>query len=68
MVLDAWTATHRHERSAMDTVTLLLGIATLTLAGVTLHAWRLGNDKRDLALLGSLAGLSGLGTMTAAIV
>jgi hypothetical protein len=29
----------------MDTATLLLAIMTVTLTAVTLHAWRLGNEK-----------------------
>lgn len=45
----------------MDIATLLLGTFALTLLVVTLHAWRLGNEKRDVALLGALAGLSGFG-------
>lgn len=52
----------------MDTATLLLGIMTVVLVGVTLHAWRLGNEKRDVALLGAFAGLAGVGTAAAALV
>lgn len=52
----------------METATLLLGVTALTLVGVTLHAWKLGNDRRDVALLGAFAGLSGIGAATAAIL
>lgn len=46
----------------MDTSTLLLALLTATLAGVTFHAWRLGNEKRDVALLGVFSGLCGVGS------
>ena len=52
----------------MDTSTLLLAILTLCLAGVTFHAWRLGNEKRDVVLLGVFSGLLGAGTAVAAIL
>ncbi len=35
---------------------------------VTFHAWRLGNEKRDAALLGAVGGLFGVGTAVAAIL
>jgi len=37
----------------MDTSTLLLAILTLCLVGVTFHAWRLGNERRGVVLLGA---------------
>ena len=44
-------------------------LAILTLSGrVTFHAWRLGNEKRDVALLGVFSGLCGAGTAVAAIL
>ncbi len=46
----------------MDNSTFLLGLLTATLIGVTFHAWRLGNEKRDVALLGVVGALCGLGT------
>jgi hypothetical protein len=46
----------------MDTVTTILVVLTVTLAGVTWHAWRLGNERRDVALLGTFATLCGAGT------
>jgi hypothetical protein len=52
----------------MDTGTLILAILTTALAGVTFHAWRLGNERRDVALLGTFSGLCGVGTTVAAIL
>ena len=52
----------------MDTSTLLFAILTATLAGVALHAWRLGNERRDFALLGVFGGLCGVGTVVTAIL
>lgn len=52
----------------METNSFLAAIMTVTLAGVTFHAWRLGNEKRDVALLGVFCGLCGVGTAVAWIV
>ena len=52
----------------MDTSTLLFAILTICLVGVTFHAWRLGNEKRDVVLLGLFSGLMGVGTAVSAIV
>jgi hypothetical protein len=52
----------------MDTSTLLFAIITLCLAGVTFNAWRLGNEKRDVVLLGVFSALMGAGTAVTAIV
>jgi uncharacterized membrane protein YadS len=52
----------------MDTAVFILAIMTATLFAVTFHAWRLGNEKRDVALLGVVAGLCGVGTAVAAIL
>lgn len=52
----------------MDTSTLILVMFTVTLAGVAIHAWRLGNDGRDVALLGVFGGLSGVGAAVTAIL
>ena len=52
----------------MNTSTLLFAILTLCLAGVTFHAWRLGNETRDVVLLGAFSGLMGAGTVVAAIL
>lgn len=52
----------------MDTSTLLFAILTICLVGVTFHAWRLGNEKRDVALLGVFSGLTGVGTAFSAFL
>jgi hypothetical protein len=52
----------------MDNTTLLLGLMAVSLIGVTIHAWRLGNEKRDVALLGVVAALCSTGTAGAAWV
>ena len=52
----------------MDTSTLLFAILTLCLVGVTFHAWRLGNEKRDVVVLGVFSGLMGAGTAVTAIL
>lgn len=45
-----------------------MGLAsTITLLWVTWQARRLGNDRRDVALLGASAALSGLGTGVAVL-
>ena len=51
----------------METSVLLLAIMTVTLIGVAFHAWRIGNERRDVALLGVFAGLFGAGTAVAAV-
>lgn len=43
------------QRAAMDDDTLASLIMTFTLLGVTWHAWRIGNERRDVALLGAFA-------------
>jgi hypothetical protein len=52
----------------MDTSTLVFAILTLCLLGVTFHAWRLGNERRDVVLLGGFSALMGVGTTVAAIL
>lgn len=52
----------------MDSSTLVFTILTICLVGVTLHAWRLGNEKRDVLLLGVFSALMGTGTAVAAIL
>jgi O-antigen ligase len=52
----------------MDTSTLFFAILTLCLAGVTFQAWRLGNEKRDVVLLGVFSGLLGAGTAVTTIL
>jgi hypothetical protein len=51
----------------MDTLTPLAAVMTITLAAVTFHAWRLGNEKRDVALLGVFRGLFGVGTVASVL-
>lgn len=51
----------------MDTTTLFLAILTAALAGSAFHAWRLGNERRDVALLGAFSGLLGVGTVVTAV-
>jgi hypothetical protein len=51
----------------MDTMTLLLAIMAVCMIGVTLHAWRIGNEKRDVALLGVVAVLFSAGTGVAVL-
>jgi hypothetical protein len=46
----------------MDNLPLLLGIMAVTLLLAALNSWRQGNEKRDVALLGILGSLFGLGT------
>ena len=52
----------------MDILTLVVAVLTVCLVGVTFHAWRLGNEKRDVVLLGVFSGLLGAGTAVAAIL
>jgi hypothetical protein len=52
----------------MDTSTLVFAILTFCLVGVTFHALRLGNEKRDVLLLGAFCGLMGTGTAISAIL
>jgi len=52
----------------MDTTVVLLGIMTVTMLGVALQAWRLGNERRDVTLLGAVAAMCGAGTVAAAIL
>jgi hypothetical protein len=52
----------------MDTLTLVLAILSISLVGVTFHAWRLGNENRDIALLGVFSGLLGAGAAASAIL
>jgi len=52
----------------MDTSTLLFSILTIALVCVTFHAWYLGNEKRDVVLIGVFSGLMGAGTAVSAIL
>ena len=48
----------------METSSLLL---TVCLVRATFHAWRLGNERRDVVLIGVFSALMGMGTAVAAI-
>lgn len=52
----------------MDTTVLFLAVMTATLFAVTFNAWRLGNERRDIALLGTMGSLCGVGTAVAMIL
>ena len=52
----------------MDTITLVFAVMTLCLAGVAFHAWRLGNEKRDIVLIGVCCALMGAGPAVTVIV
>ena len=52
----------------MDSTALLLAIATATMAAVTFQAWHIGNEKRDVVLLGTISGLFGVGATAAALL
>lgn len=53
---------------AMDTSTLLFVILTICLVGATVHAWCLGNEKRDVVLLGVFSGLMSVGAAVSSIL
>lgn len=52
----------------MDTSTLVFAILTICLVVVTFQARRLGNEKRDVVLLGVFSILLGAGTAVSAIL
>ena len=52
----------------MGTTALLLCIMTVAMFAFTAQAWRLGNERRDVALLGAVGGLCGLGAFAAAVL
>ena len=52
----------------MDTSTLLFAILTICLVWVAFHARHLGNEKRDVVLLGVFSSLMGAGTAVSAIL
>lgn len=51
----------------MDLLTLALSIGTLVLLVTAYQSWRLGNEERDVALLGIFAGLCGSGAAMSAV-
>lgn len=46
---------------------MIFVVLAVIMAVVTLQAWRLGSEKRDIALLGATGGLLGLGAAVSAI-
>lgn len=50
----------------MDPYTTILIVMTCALVFVTIHAKLIGNEKRDVALLGAVAAAAGLGTAVVA--
>ncbi len=52
----------------MDIITLLTVSMTATMCAATFHAWRLGNARRGMSLLGAVSGMCGVGTVVAAIL
>ena len=52
----------------MDSTVWLLAIITVTLMAVSFHAWRIGNEQREVALLGVIGGLCGVGTGLAVLL
>jgi hypothetical protein len=54
--------------SFMDTTFWVLLVLSLTMLGVTWPARRIGNEGRDVALLGVVAGLLGAGSVAAAVL
>jgi hypothetical protein len=46
----------------MDNTVFLLALMAACMIGVTIHAARIGNERRDVALLGAIAALCSVGT------
>jgi hypothetical protein len=49
----------------MDTLTLLCLLLAVVLFAAAWQAWRIGNDRRDVTLLGVSGGVSAVGAATA---
>jgi hypothetical protein len=47
----------------MDTTTLLLAVLAATMLSVAVQAWRLGNERRDVALAGTVGAVLGGGAL-----
>lgn len=54
--------------TTMESSVLILLSLTAALGFAAWQAWRIGNEHRDVALLGSVAGLLGVGAGVAAVV
>ena len=52
----------------MHTTTFLLGFMAVAMVGVTIQARRIGNEKRDVAVLSAVGLLCGAGAFVSAMV
>lgn len=52
----------------MDILTFVLAVLAVCQVGVAFQARRLGNDQRDVALLGLVSGLWGAGATASALL
>lgn len=55
------------DRNVMDTYFRILLMPAVAMAGVTLQAYRIGNERRDVVALGAISGLLGVGSVLAAV-
>jgi hypothetical protein len=53
--------------TAPDTLTLLLTLFAALLGLVALQAWRYGNERRDIALLGTTSGCLAAGALISSL-
>ena len=51
----------------MDTTLWILLLLASVMGGITWHAHRLGNEKRDVSMLGSIAALLAIGAAAAVV-
>ncbi len=51
----------------MDTTLWILLTLALVIGGVSWHAHRLGNERRDVSLLGTLAAILAIGSAAAIV-
>lgn len=52
----------------MDLGTIIFCALSVTLAATALLAWRSGNERRDVALLGALSSVCGAGTVFSVVL
>lgn len=52
----------------MDSSVVFLAILTATMLAAAFNPWRLGNEKRDAAILGAVDGICAASTALAAII
>ena len=62
------TGLHPSQSHTMETRFLLLAFITVAMIGVTYYARRIGNERRDFALLAVFAGLFTAGTAVGAVI